>query len=144
VKSNTTYTTTTTTTHTSSGYDDAVNNNNISNPTNNNHPATTASNAGCVYAMGSSDFNTAKGSVEKQSFAEEKMKIAKQITKSHCLSAAQVKEMMSLFSFEENKLDYAKYAYDYTVDKDNYYQVNDAFSFSSSVDTLNAYLEGKK
>lgn len=104
----------------------------------------TQQNAGCIYAMNGTDFNTAKASVKKQSFAEEQMKVAKQITKSHCLNTAQIKEMMSLFSFEENKLDYAKFAYDYCVNKADYYQINDAFSFSSSVDDLGAYLDGKK
>jgi hypothetical protein len=108
------------------------------------HEAKPAPAQGCVYAMSSGDFNTAKASITKQSFADGKTKVAKQVTKANCLSVAQVKEVMGLFSFEGDKLDFAKFAYTYTVDKKNYYQLNDAFSFSSSVDELNEFLEAQE
>ena len=47
---------------------------------------------------------------------------------------------MQLFTFEASKLDYAKYAYDYCWEKNNYYQVNDAFEFESSIEELDAYI----
>lgn len=49
---------------------------------------------------------------------------------------------MLLFSFEDTRLDLAKYAYGYTFDIGNYYQINDAFTFSSSIDELNSYIQG--
>jgi hypothetical protein len=57
------------------------------------------------------------------------------------LSTDQIIEIVNLFSFEENKLDYAKFAYSKCVDKNNYFIVNDAFSFSSSTDELTEYIE---
>jgi hypothetical protein len=95
----------------------------------------------CTFKMSTSDFQRAKSSVEKQSFAESKMKVAKQFTTSNCLSTDQIIEIVNLFSFEENKLDYAKFAYSKCVDKNNYFLVNDAFSFSSSTDELTEYIE---
>jgi hypothetical protein len=95
----------------------------------------------CTIKMSTADFQRAKSSVEKQSFAETKMKVAKQITTSNCLSTDQIIEIVNLFSFEENKLDYAKFAYSKCVDKNNYFMVNDAFSFSSSTDELTEYIE---
>ena len=97
----------------------------------------------CAAPMSNADFQVVKNSITKQSFADEKLKVAEQVTKVKCISAAQVKEIMGMFSFESNKLDYAKFAYDYTIDKDNYFTINDAFSFSSSVDELNTYIESK-
>jgi hypothetical protein len=47
-----------------------------------------------------------------------------------------VKELMLLFSFENNKLDIAKSAYRKTIDKQNYLNVNDALTFSSSREEL--------
>jgi hypothetical protein len=44
---------------------------------------------------------------------------------------------MKLFDFEATKLTYAKFAYNHTYDIGNYYKVNDAFDFESSVDDLN-------
>jgi hypothetical protein len=50
---------------------------------------------------------------------------------------------MEEFNFEKNKLEVAKFGFDYCTDKNNYYLLNDAFSFASSVDELSSYLEGK-
>lgn len=98
---------------------------------------------GCHQAIPSSDFNAGKASVEKQSFADTKLKVAKTFTKNNCLSVSQIKEIMSLFSFEETKIDYAKYAYESCADKKNYYQLSDGFTFSTTVDEFNEFLETK-
>jgi hypothetical protein len=50
---------------------------------------------------------------------------------------------MGLFSFEDSKLDYAKYAYDFCFNQGDYYEVNEAFTFESSIEELNHYLESK-
>ncbi len=47
------------------------------------------------------------------------------------LRYAQVKEIMGVFSFENTKLDFAKAAYSYVYDKQNYYELSDAFSFET-------------
>ena len=99
---------------------------------------------GCAWPMSKEDFNSAKGSISSKPFEESKMTIAKQIIGSNCLTCAQVKEIMMLFSFENTKLDFAKYAYGYTFDLGNYYKLNDAFTFSSSIDDLNKYIESHK
>jgi hypothetical protein len=98
---------------------------------------------GCVKAISTTDFASGKSSIKNQSFSDSQMKVAKTFTKNNCLSVAQIKEVMGIFSFEESKLEYAKFAYDYCVDKKNYYQLSDAFSFSSSSDSLNEFLETK-
>jgi len=46
---------------------------------------------------------------------------------------------MLLFSFENNRLDIAKYAYGKAVDKRNYDVVNDAFTFNSK-EKLDQYI----
>jgi hypothetical protein len=98
---------------------------------------------GCPWPMNASDFASAKASIQKQSFSDTQFKIAQQIFNSNCLTSAQVKEIMLIFSFEETRLDFAKFAYGRTFDLGNYYKVNDAFTFSSSVDELNDYITGQ-
>lgn len=98
----------------------------------------------CVFPMSASDFANAKKSVEGQSFEDKKLKVAKQILNTNCMSTAQVKEIMGLFSFEDSKVDWAEFAYGKTTDFNNYYQLNDGFTFSSSVDKLNDYIEAHK
>lgn len=106
---------------------------------------TTISNtSGCGMAMESADFNSAKASISSKSFEDSKMTVAKQVTENNCLSTAQIMEVMSLFSFEESKLDFAKFAYDYTTEKNKYYKINDAFTYSTSIDELQAYTKARK
>ena len=83
-------------------------------------------------------------SINSKSFETSKLTIAKQIAGSNCLLCKQVKEIMKLFSFESNRLEFAKYAYKYTWDINNYFLLNDAFDFESSIDELNKYIQSRK
>ncbi|MEO1253922.1 MAG: DUF4476 domain-containing protein [Bacteroidota bacterium] len=103
-------------------------------------PTQPAASTGCSSEMATGDFNRAKESIEGKAFADEKMTVFKQIIRSNCLSVNQVKGMMALFTYEEEKLDVAKLSYPKTVDQGNYYQVNDALTFSDSVEELEAFL----
>lgn len=97
--------------------------------------------SGCRAAMTQTSFDSMKKSVESKPFSDTKMSTAKVATKNNCVSANQVKEICKLFSMDDDKLTYAKFAYDYCVDKGNYYQVSEVFSFSSTTDELNTFLE---
>jgi len=94
---------------------------------------------GCAYPMSPAEFNDAKSSITSKSFEDSKFTLAKQICKSKCLLTSQVKDIMLLFTFEQTRLDFAKFAYGYTYDTGNYFKVNDAFTFETSIDDLNAY-----
>lgn len=95
-------------------------------------------------AMDKASFEQFRQAVKKESFDDTRLKVAKQVISNNYFNAAQVKELASLFSFEDSKLQIAKYAYDYTVDKGNYFVVNDAFSFSSSKEELMNYIQNRK
>lgn len=98
---------------------------------------------GCKWPMSDSEFADVKKSIEAKSFEDSKMTLAKQVGGSRCFTVDQVKGLMTLFSFEDSKLDIAKYAYERTYDIDNYYKVNDAFTFESSIDDLNEYVRSR-
>lgn len=98
---------------------------------------------GCDWPVSDDSFESALTSIESKTFEDSKLTMAKQYAKSNCLKAAHVKAIMSTFDFEETKLDFAKFAYDFTYDKGNYYQVNDAFDFELTIDDLNEFLESK-
>jgi hypothetical protein len=95
---------------------------------------------GCDYPMSDTEFDRAKESISSKSFEDSKMSIARQITRGNCLTALQVKGIMQLFSFEDSRLEFAKFAYKYTYDKRNYYLVNDAFQFEMTIDELDEFL----
>lgn len=99
--------------------------------------------AGCSSPMSKTAFESAKTSIDGKGFDDVKLSTAKQVAKSNCMSSAQIKDVMDLFGFEETKLAFAKYAYDYCTDTNNYYVVSDAFGFSSSTEELNTYIESK-
>lgn len=96
---------------------------------------------GCQWPMSPIDFSNVKNSISSKAFEDSKYTIAKQVLNSNCLLTYQVKEIMLLFSFEETRLDFAKFAYGRTYDIGNYYQLNDAFTFESTIDELNEYIE---
>ncbi len=48
------------------------------------------------------------------------------------LSIDQIAELLKLFSFESTKLEVAKYAYNYTSDKSEFYQLANEFTFDSN------------
>lgn len=99
---------------------------------------------GCPVPMSRGDFDSFKSSVSSKSFEDSKMTMAKQVLNNNCLTSSQVREVMGLFSFEQTKLDFAKYAYGHTYDIGNYYKVNDAFGFESSIDDLNQYINSQR
>ena len=129
VTTSSSYTTTTTSSNSS------VNNNSNNSSVQNN--SNSSANCDLSYAMNSSSFLAAKQTINKQSFEDTKLTTVKQILKSNCLTSAQIKEIMLLFDFEAYRLEVAKTAYGRCVDKNNYFSLNDAFQFESSVEELN-------
>ena len=94
----------------------------------------------CWQPLDSQSFQRALRSIKKQSFSDDKMTVAKQVVSTNCLTTSQIKKILMLFSFEDDKLEFAKYAYGFVYDPENYYQVYDVFDFSSSVDSLKKYI----
>lgn len=93
-------------------------------------------NNGYGNVMRAGEFESVKDALRKEWFESNRLKSAKFIIDKNNFTTAQVKEMMLLFTFENNKLEIAKYAYSKTVDKQNYYQVNEVLTFNSSKEEL--------
>jgi Domain of unknown function (DUF4476) len=86
------------------------------------------------------DFGFLKQYIQKESFDDRRINMAKQAAGNNNFSTAQVRDIMSIFSFDEGRLDVAKYFYNRTVDRNNYYQLTDALSFANSKDALLAFI----
>lgn len=134
-----TYSTTTTTTTTSSGggYSNV-------NPRPVNGGSFNNNNGGCRQPMSGMDFEEAKKSISSISFEDTKLSTAEQVIAANCLNTTQIMAMMKLFNFEDNKLAFAKSAYDRCVDKNNYYKVGGALTFDTSKGDLNQFLQGRR
>jgi Domain of unknown function (DUF4476) len=127
---NTTTTTTTTTTYsqTTDNTNGTYNNNNR------------GDGGGCQYAMAGNDFSAALSTISGSNFDDTKLSTAKSILTSNCLSTDQITQICNLFSFEDNKLAFAKYAYAHTVDPSNYFKVINALTFDSNKQALNNFI----
>jgi hypothetical protein len=98
--------------------------------------------AGCN-PMSASDFKSATNSIGAKTFEDSKITLAKQIIKSNCLRADQIKEIMAIMEYEDSRLTVAKFAYQYCYDPNNYYKVNDSFEYELTIDELDEYIEAK-
>lgn len=134
-------TTSTTVTQSSSYSHSSTGNTQRNEPTSKPAYNSAATKTGCSIATSPANFAKIKQAVEAKPFSDTKMSTAKIATKGSCLSVNQVKEICKLFAMDNDKLEYAKFAYDYCVDKTNYYEVSEIFSFSSTTDDFNKFLE---
>ncbi len=100
--------------------------------------------SGCQGSMSQSDYERALSSIKSKTFEDTKITTIKQILKGDCVTVAQLSGILKTLTYEESKLEIAKFGYDYVVDKNRFYQINDVFTFSASVDELNKFLERKQ
>jgi hypothetical protein len=142
---NTKVTSTTTTTNTTKINGVETTNQTTTNQTTNtgNGKVVVSGNSGCLKSMDDASFAKAVQNVSSKGFDDTKLSTAKQIIKANCFTSEQIKTMLSAFGFEETKLDFAKFAYDYCFDTNNYYIINDAFGFDSTIEELNEFLQTK-
>lgn len=117
---------------------------NTSKPNNQNVMPGYTGATGCAAPLSNAEFANVKKTIDTKSFEDTKIKIAKQVIDNNCLLSNQVKEIMLLFNFEDTRLDLAKYAYGHTYDIGNYYKLNDAFKFETSIDELDQYIKNNK
>lgn len=94
------------------------------------------------YAMNSKDYDAAYQLISKESFDSSKLTLAEQVASSNPMSARQILDICKLFSFESNKLEFAKFAYEFCVDKNKYFLLNEAFTYESSKRELNEFIKG--
>jgi hypothetical protein len=73
-------------------------------------------------------------------FDRDRLAEARIALKGRTVTSAQVAFLMNTFTFESNQVKFAKYAFDNTIDKENYHRVKQGFTFSSSARELNNYI----
>ncbi len=120
------------------------NNGNYGGNTQNNHCGTYPNNQGEYYNQGQNAnnnyFNQFLASLKSESFDSNRLQNAKVYASKMNLSANQVKEIAATFTFDSNRLDWAKAAYNTCYDKGNYFLLRETFTFSSSYSELQDYI----
>lgn len=92
------------------------------------------------YVMNPNSFNQLIKTMNNANFDSRKFNIAEQAIQQNNFSTEQVVTLVNQFTFDSSRLKLAKLAYTKTVDKENYFLVNSSFTFNSSVNSLNEYI----
>jgi hypothetical protein len=95
-------------------------------------------------AMSDATFGDAKQSISNASFEDTRLSTAKTILASNFITTQQVIDICGLFSFENTKLAFAKFAYSRTVDPGNYYKVANVLDFDGNKKSLNNFINTGK
>jgi hypothetical protein len=94
-----------------------------------------------LFPMGDGAFGELLRTIDRQPFDSSRLLIAKQGIGPGLVTAAQVRRLMEAMAFESTRLELAKFAYGHVIDKERFYIVNDAFTFSSSIRDLDRYVQ---
>ncbi len=93
--------------------------------------------------MSEKEYYTALQAVESKSFSQEKMNTALLATKAKCLTNDQIRGIAKLFDFEDQTLEFVKYAYTLAPEKSTYYTLEDIFKYMSSKEAFTRFLSTK-
>jgi hypothetical protein len=85
-----------------------------------------------------------KTSVAAKATDIEKTKLLKEELKNDKITTAQAGIIMDWFIFESSKVDFAKWAYNITVDKDYFPDLENKFQYKASQDDLDQFIKSQK
>ena len=95
----------------------------------------------CKVPMASQQYQQKYQQAKNQPNDKKKLFVVKQMLRNECFSSSQIKELAALFDSDVERLDFAKAAYNNVVDKENFYDVYDAFIYYSMVFRLHDYVQ---
>ena len=93
--------------------------------------------------MKKDDYKDLKGSINNRNFESSNTATLKTAIDNNYFTSDQVVELLRYFTFEDSKLEIAKYIYKKVCDPGNFFKVYDVFDFDSSVQELKNYISGK-
>lgn len=93
--------------------------------------------------MNDAQYQLAVKSIESKPFSKEKMEMVMLVTKDKCLTNDQIRGIAGQFGFEEQTLEFVKYAYSLAAEKETFYLLEDVFKFMSSKDAFRKFLKEK-
>jgi len=81
--------------------------------------------------------------MDEEAFDSNKLTFAKGNADKTMLSSQQIASISKKFTFDSNRLEWAKHAYSKCYDKANYFLLKSSFTFSSNYSALEDYIEGQ-
>lgn len=98
----------------------------------------------CLRPITTTDYNQKKRVVAAINNEAERLQKGIQFAQTNCLSVVQVKDFAGMFRNDDDRLQFAQEAYNNTFDKDNFYEVYDAFSKFSDAFRLHDYVLARR
>lgn len=90
--------------------------------------------------MSPAAFAELKNVIANRWFDSGKLQVAMQAIAANPVTSAQLAELMQMLSFDSSRLELAKAGYASVIDRQNFFLVNNAFSFESSIDELQQFI----
>jgi hypothetical protein len=116
--------------------------NNFPNNYPNNYPYG-GGNFGYGNIMDDASLQTLIQTMKNITFEDKMLEVARTALKNTQVKTSQVHQLLQQFTFEQNKLEMAKYAYDRTIDKNNYYTLYNDFTFNNYSSQLDKYINSR-
>lgn len=93
--------------------------------------------------MTSNGMANLKNAIRQESFSDDKLDVAKSAVRSKRLNTHQIKEIMAMFPFSEERLGFAKAAYRNCTNKSEYYLLKNSLVFSSDKKELQRFINAQ-
>jgi hypothetical protein len=96
----------------------------------------------CKTVVDSTEFVKFKNNISLQDFDDAKITIISNSLETKCFSCEQIKTLLELFSFEEDKISIAKKAYGHVFDPHKFEVIYTVFEFDSSKNEIKQHIDG--
>lgn len=98
----------------------------------------------CTTPMSAERMARARQAIAGQVLEQGKLSVAESVAATNCLLVEQVREIMKLFVLENFALEFAKFAYDHTVDREDYYTLSSHFVLAQHSQELADYIRSRQ
>ncbi len=93
-----------------------------------------------VCSTNTNEFDYIKSSIKDQIFNDKQIEMAKNHIQQRCLTIEQMKELCTIFSLDNYKLELIKFMFDYTDQPQRFYEFKDLLTFKSTQRDLDQFL----
>ena len=90
--------------------------------------------------MNARDYDEVVRIISKEVFDEKRLNTAKRVISVNPMNTRQILNICNLFTYEANRLEFAKFAYNHCVDPNKFYLIDEAFLYESSKEELHDFI----
>lgn len=99
---------------------------------------------GCPYPINEAKFNEALEIIQKDEIQSSKMSLAKKVITDNCLSTRQLRDLLSSLDYESDKVELAKFAWPQVYDQENFFMLNDVFTYPNTIEDIERFIKSNQ